>query len=455
MAGTGGTGRGVLWRTAVGFASLFLPLAATPATGCTVERERTPHPASGSRIHEDGISDPESPGFHGALLRETGYDFAVCARCHGDDFDGGTSGAACTDCHEQGPRACDTCHMLLLESGAHAAHLPGGELVFSARTCGGCHRVPRAWDEAGHVFLDDGALDPPPVELALSGLAVHRPDGAPSEARWSSETRSCEGVYCHGGAFDDADATNTAPEWDLVGEGEAACGACHGIPPSNHASGACRTCHGDLVADDGSLADPSRHVDGVVDLGRTDDPDACDACHGSTDSPAPPSDLLGRTSLGLVSVGAHTVHVRGAHRLSSPIACEECHVVPAARDDAGHIDSALPAEVVFGELASAHGTSPAWLPGATRCANVYCHGNGAVFAGDAAPGRVTAPGWTALGTGAGACGACHGVPPLDGTHDPAATLADCATCHTSLDEFGHFLFTGERSQHIDGTVDLR
>jgi predicted CxxxxCH...CXXCH cytochrome family protein len=200
-----------------------------------------------------------------------------------------------------------------------------------------------------------------------------------------------------------------------------------------------------VVDAEGAFIDTARHVDGIVDVGE-----GCSGCHGSPDTAAPPRDTLGRTDSGLLTVGAHRAHVLATSRLAAPIPCDECHIDPDDRDDVGHIDSPAPAEV-FGaapmRIASAGGASPAWDRATGTCANVYCHGGGPVFADDMAPGRTLTPRWTAVGLGApgkAVCGACHGIPPLDGTHDPAAILADCADCHPTPPD-----------RHIDGVVDVR
>src|SRR5262245_25943417 len=101
-------------------------------------------------LHPAGIADPSSDDFHGKLLRDTGWNFAACQKCHGEDFAGGASGKSCLSCHAEGPTACATCHREDNEMGAHTAHR-------GARVdCSECHRKPSAWDDAGHL---DGAAE--------------------------------------------------------------------------------------------------------------------------------------------------------------------------------------------------------------------------------------------------------------------------------------------------------
>jgi hypothetical protein len=68
---------------------------------------------------------------------------------------------------------------------------------------------------------------------------------------WTPSTGDCANA-CHGVA---------RPRWTAVGEGEIACGTCHGIPPPSHDPEQtildCATCH---------PAGFEHHIDGVVDL---------------------------------------------------------------------------------------------------------------------------------------------------------------------------------------------
>ena len=157
-------------------------------------------------------------------------------------------------------------------------------------------------------------------------------------------------------------------------------------------------------------------------------PPSCAECHGTPGNPAPPVGLGGEDDG--PAVGAHTAHQ--TPDLAVPVACTECHVVPAATGSPGHIDSALPAEVVWGPLAGqGPGESP-YDPGTQTC-TVYCHG--ANFAG----GAVDLPGWND-GPSVTACDSCHGFPPPP----PHPADSTCGNCHP----------TPGNGTHIDGTVDF-
>jgi predicted CxxxxCH...CXXCH cytochrome family protein len=415
-----------------------------------------------SSIHGAGLQNPDDPQFHGALIAQKGWNFGVCTKCHGEDFSGGTSGASCLTCHEGGPTKCGSCHGLPPANGAHLAHA-GGPTLGKKLECGECHRTYKDWRDPGHVLAADGSVDPPPVEVVFGALAAtQRPDVAPKgPPTFNHDTQRCDNVYCHGDYGDDRAASNRQPSWNAPGKGQAACGTCHGIPPSNHSSDRCGICHPSVANDARQIVNPSKHLDGVVDVG--DGSGTCHACHGDETTKEAFRDLTGNTLPTALGVGAHAAHLR-AGRLRGPVACAECHQVPDKVRAPGHIDSDLPAEVFpkvpgVATLASTGGGQPAWDRMRGTCADVYCHGGGQKFAADAAVGLHREPAWTRVGLGEAACGTCHGLPPKDGIHPPAMLLSDCVNCHPrSVDAAGTIVLTGapgaETSTHINGVVDL-
>jgi predicted CxxxxCH...CXXCH cytochrome family protein len=347
-----------------------------------------------SDLHAPGIMNPADGEFHGALLRDLGWDFPECASCHGDDFSGGVARSSCLGCHEDGPTSCTTCHGTAPSSGAHLAHT-------ERFGCSECHRTPETWDAPGH-------LDAPPAEVipgAFAALDVH-PERRQGPPAYDAASGTCRNVYCHGDPFGDSAAGVPEPGWS-GGPSQAACGACHGLPPSDHAPGPCETCHG--------VFESARHVDGVV--GFATGLPGCSACHGDTASPAPTD-------------GGHQSHVF-ASRLRGPVSCSQCHVVPEDVRSPGHIDSGAPAEVAMSS----------WDATSRTCSG-GCHGEATIV-------------WTAIGIGAAACGTCHGIPPTTAAHDPGLTLTDCASCHpATVDPFGNIVVSGGSSAHIDGEVGL-
>jgi predicted CxxxxCH...CXXCH cytochrome family protein len=268
-------------------------------------------------VHPDGIADPASPDFHGTLLRNSGWDFSMCQKCHGDDFKGGGAGVSCYRCHAQGPTSCTTCHGQPPPTGAHEAHVNQRGL-----DCTTCHVKPAVYSDAGHL---DGK-----VTVTLE--------------KGSYQNGACSGTYCHGGTFSDTQATNTAPKW-TGGPAEVACGSCHGLGPSSHVSSQCAACH--PQEPDGSGA---RHIDGVVSLG--DESGTCGACH-----------TIHPTS------GAHVGHLQASLELRGPLQCQDCHALPATASDPAH-----PLTAVAKGCTKCHGpTPPMWSDGPSAAYCGTCH----------------------------------------------------------------------------------
>lgn len=393
---------------------------------CTSTRER---PDAGcfddsgacGGIHPPGMLDQDSPAFHGKLVESRGWDLGFCGSCHGDDFGGQATAVSCrtAGCHAEaaGPAACGTCHEAVPTTGAHTTHLA------LAADCANCHVVPATWDAPGHI-LGDG----PPVEVTITGLAEETPraEDRAGPPAWEPATSTCANVYCHGDVFGDAAAALTRPAWH-GGATQASCGTCHGRPPSTHAPVAetsCATCH---PAD-------APHVDGLAQIGRED---SCAGCHGGDGSPAPPIDLAGNVFTTAPGVGAHRSHLEAANRISKPVPCASCHLVPDEVGSPGHIDTVGPAEVVL--------TAGGWNRESETCAGTACHG----------PAQPT---WTRVDLGEAACGTCHDLPPAAPWHEGVTTINQCVTCHPStVDGFGNIRVdgpAGDESEHIDGDVDL-
>ncbi len=439
-------------------------------------------------VHPAGWANPDSVDFHARAVPTLSYDLGLCQKCHGDDFKGGAAKGSCFQCHDKGPTDCETCHGQPPATGAHQTHVKGGAFA-RPFDCGECHVKPMAWTDVGHVFDADGGVIPaydadggvagPPAGVDIVPFGAFAGQSFSSVPRqgppgWDQTARKCSFVYCHGGAFGDENAKNDSPRWN-GGSGEATCGSCHGLPPSNHKLTTCWTCHPKVAAPPTpgatvpTLVDLSRHVDGKISLG--DESGTCWACHGSPNHPSPPRDLQGRTDPGLISVGAHDAHL-GAHRLRGPVACGDCHAVPTRVTDPGHIDHDLPAQLFPAAIASTSlafkdGAQPAFDHDAGTCSRVYCHGGGAKIGTDQTSTLNHSPLWTGGGPQA-ECGACHGIPPQNAAHAPGAKwkaiafqsgLQHCADCHPqTIDSHGDILITGaagmESSTHINGTIDV-
>jgi predicted CxxxxCH...CXXCH cytochrome family protein len=286
--------------------------------GCAQERDMPACEDCASQgVHPAGYAMEASEQFHGKDLERRGWDLALCASCHGEDFAGRATAPSCKSCHTKGPTACDTCHGDPPATAAHPAHV-------AKLACGECHLVPASWSDHRK----------PTSRTALVTFGSR----AGATATWNGST--CTNVYCHGTA---------QPVW-TGGPSQASCGTCHGTPPPSHARNECAECH----------PASAPHVDGNLDIAT-----ACaGGCHGDATSAAP-------------TTGAHRKHLAGGF-FSLPLACSECHQVPQTVTAAGHIDSEDPAELTWGPLATARSSTPSWSSTSGTCTNAYCHGTGSV-----------------------------------------------------------------------------
>jgi predicted CxxxxCH...CXXCH cytochrome family protein len=388
-------------------------------------------------VHAAGIVDPRSNDWHGKLLRDRRWapmldanDADACGRCH----DGAPSrpagvtraaprSTACTSCHAEpgGVLACGTCHGDkgrafpprdpcffpddARAAGAHAAHLAPSAARGTPLACSTCHPVPSADVIAG--THGNGS-----IEIRFD------PELVGPEASYDRRTGQCS-VSCH-----DRGGARARPLW---GETEKmGCGDCHASPPVGHFSGPCSTCHREADATGTALLGGSLHLNGHVDLG--DGNGGCGACHGRGDDPWP-------------TTAAHASH--RDPKLTVPIECATCHVVPTSVLSPGHMNGIV--EVTLSGRALDRDSRAEW--DGHSCKNVACHGSGLRD-----PASVV-PTWTDASGAARACGACHGVPP---TQHTASTSCDRATCHgDEIDRSASSLAITEpgKKLHVNGAID--
>jgi predicted CxxxxCH...CXXCH cytochrome family protein len=192
-----------------------------PCTGCHAEANATGTALSGGPLHLNGKVD-------------LGNGSGLCGACHGTG-DSPWPGTA-----------------------AHPAHQ--SPTLTEPLACSSCHVVPA-------TILDPVHLDGT-VHVTFSGLAVAR-GAAPV---WSGT--ECTNVACHGANLADPAAV---PAWNDPSGAQSQCGACHGIPPTDHTTSTdCSRsdCHGSEVTLDASGAPLisasglALHIDGVIESAR-------------------------------------------------------------------------------------------------------------------------------------------------------------------------------------------
>ncbi len=320
--------------------------------------------------------------------------------------------------------------------GAHQIHLTGGALA-PAIACTECHSVPA------------NVNNHPNNALGVTFGPLARSSGATPAWNGSGTTPAltCSASYCHGATL--SGGSLTAPVWNRVDGTQAACGTCHGIPPTSSphtpTSTSCGSCHTGYTS---TTVVAATHVDGLLQASGS-----CTTCHGDAGNPvaaaapAPPravvrTDPSGGTATTLRGVGAHQAHLV-ASATARAMACSECHAVPSTTTSPGHNNGT--AEVLFGPLARTSGAAPVWNTPALTCSATYCHG-ATLFGG--AAGKT--PMWTDQTETFRSCGSCHGIPgPGTPTTDhPTSNGTDCGSCHT-----GYTASTVNLTLHLDGKVD--
>jgi predicted CxxxxCH...CXXCH cytochrome family protein len=424
---------------------------------------------------------------------------------------------ACTDCHTYPPTesatrdtptgavvgshakhndesiACTTCHVDTTSGETDLAHRDGNiDLNNPLHSGSGAYSKGSSFAQAND--LDGSGLGTCSNIYChsniqtVNGTAAADTYGTPS---WGGSSLACD--TCHGQDPDETDGMPASGSHNLhagsqIGELNYACTVCHNNGGSGNANHANDTLNMDIDNTYGASAAYSQgdHAPGsggygscssvqchgsATDTWGTDlsSYNTCTKCHG--EKAASPSnaqkapggsgfDTNGDSAATDAQVGAHQVHMTLPSgiitQLNSGGSCNECHKVPSAVSDAGHNDTALPAEVFPGtinpEKADLNSVTPSYSAGTCT---VYCHG--ADLPGTSSDGADTTPAWNDTGylTGVAAndCAQCHGYPPSSlGVHSGKGPT-DCINCHDSGVNAAGTGFT-DASAHINGTVNL-
>jgi predicted CxxxxCH...CXXCH cytochrome family protein len=398
-----------------------------------------------------------------AAIGSTSWNGCTAASCHDDGRSANT-----TPNWNVTPATCTACHDAIPATGSHASHVAD-----AAVACTDCHAgavQSSTKPTAGH---DNGSID---VTAAHTYNAATDLGGA---------FDTCSTASCH----NDGRNSGLTGTW---GTPLANCAECHAVQPgtgshtTHLALFACATCHTGVTEGstagaghrDGNITTAAStglgakaigtaftscgtndcHGSGSPVWGANTANDQCTKCHGelvagpATAAQMAPGgagvDTNGDSVATDTQVGAHQIHLNPT--MSKVVACSACHTVPGTVTSAGHIDSALPAELTFGGLAlgGLDGQPPVAPAG---CATTYCHDGSAIKNGGAWGNGTLAPVWTNTGfvTGAAAdCDNCHGYPPADA--HPANS--NCTVCHDVLTGDNVTFTAAGKLTHVDGIV---
>ncbi|GFO60480.1 hypothetical protein GMST_28050 [Geomonas silvestris] len=362
---------------------------------------------------------------HNATARS---NFPYCLGCHQVAADVTTQGGKviprCLTCHLSDPTVtstgCTSCHAnppagasYPNTAGTHATHVAASRVSSMTLSCADCHsglglgtvdHLNRARARAAAVLANPVVFSATPIMQAGTG-------GTPSFA--GGATGQCSNTYCHGGRMSGGDTTGTnrAPAWGstlLPGTlSSAACGLCHGFPPSaasGHPTGitipagfpttaslgtTC-SCHPNINQAGNSYAnifvDKSLHINGVLDVSASAPhavPNynhqaagtgaACIACHA----------IGSATSVYPAAVAGAAPDCRGCHKKAAPGsatgfgACGSCHgslTATNATTQGRPVGTTFPDRVGYhsGQSDSAHGTAACSV-----CHNLSVSGTGA------------------------------------------------------------------------------
>ena len=204
--------------------------------------------------------------------------------------------------------------------GAHTSHVQA--TIAQPFGCGECHEaVPQA-STPGHM---NDVVDLPFGDLSRTGGA---------SPAFDKEALSCSTTYCHGATLEGGSHHTTPVVWNKVGQGEAACGTCHGLPPAklpgpNHptywvAEARCAGCHPGTADVDASgnnviVAGGGLHVNGAVDVDFAGHPAGWYVPGVGGDHTAPGRNPF---SGGCATAACHGTDLAGGR---SGVACARCH----------------------------------------------------------------------------------------------------------------------------------
>jgi len=233
--------------------------------------------------HGDGWLTYTSTNFHGAIIKDKGWNMSYCKSCHGNDYKGRNTQSSCFSCHQHSPEGCNVCHgnsehiyppkslnwnTLATEQGvgAHDVHLNSDSTVrYSTQvSCFECHREISSFGDTNHIGSNPGT-----ASVVFGTLAKTVTSGYTPNPIWDKTTQTCSNTYCHG-YFKNGNPTATPT---FTNPNSVVCGSCHGNPttgdptPGGHTyyPTNCSLCHSAVIDSNRTIINKYKHVNGVVD----------------------------------------------------------------------------------------------------------------------------------------------------------------------------------------------
>jgi predicted CxxxxCH...CXXCH cytochrome family protein len=268
--------------------SYYLPVITIIMTfvyGCSkIDNNATVAPDFG--FHGTGWINPASDNFHGDVISSANWDMGGCKSCHGNDYNGGSAGTSCYNCHPQGPEGCNTCHgspqytwppkalsgnTLSTQTGvgAHDVHMSpdSSKRISAGVACSECHKPVTSFSDTNHIYNDSLNI----ARVIFGTLAKTRwGSGVTPNPVWNRTTQTCSTAYCHG-YFRNGNLTNTPT---FIDPNSGRCGTCHGNPSTgdprpggNHPDeDDCNECHAAVINSSGQFINKSLHINGKINF---------------------------------------------------------------------------------------------------------------------------------------------------------------------------------------------
>ncbi|QVW34712.1 CxxxxCH/CxxCH domain-containing protein [Geobacter sulfurreducens] len=475
-------------------------------------------------------------GAAGTTIQQAPNTIMTCSvYCHGWEGNGGyNTEPAWTGITQVG---CGSCHAATADvpppSGSHAKHAGNEPGYGNGIACAKCHGFRNYSTSASHINGNvEWDLAANSTTARYAGVAAGSTGAKAPTAPGSYGT--CSNLYCHSDVQSNNGTGGPTSFATPVWGGSTNCNSCHQADPNTtgghpqHAGEEvtgfdCRICHANGgstnslnhgnskinfmftgLGENTHYSYSSAKTPGSAPYGtcyngnchgarRTlawEPPNhavpLCEKCHTTSPSAAGFYSTSGpgsTTSKTDPYVGAHFQHITSMpFRYSARIDCSGCHLKPTGPYTPGHIDSALPAEVIFGAIAGSgvqNGYSsaehqPSYNYASRECSNVWCHGGGMASNVGAGPygsavtdgGSLGSPApavWNSpylTGVGTNDCVKCHAFPPAaplpgythwDDNNNRPFVANQCILCHKHVDNTGYAF--KDPKLHVNGVVD--